>query len=361
LREITKATQYTTLSSLSLVAPFNCVTGYGSMGEYLALGLARLGLRVNLIPLRLRKEGLTDEFQELLQRSQPDPGEPQLYFHWLFSGYSVLENFNASRNVFLYTTWEADRLPASWVEQMNQVRAVIVPTRFNRQACYESGVTTPIEVVPQGIDPDVYHYEEREDRQGLTTLMIGPIYGRKHILTGIAAWKRVFADDPHARLIIKSNYGSREYVPDDARIQFSYASEVTRGIAHWYRQADVLLAPGNEGFGLPLVEGMATGLPVIALNSEGQSDMCTDASGLLLPVVPERYEAYDASAFGCGAGGMCGIPTVEAIAEQLAWVASHREEATALGKKASSWVLANRNVWTMGAGVLNVLLRYTDC
>ena len=62
--------------------------------------------------------------------------------------------------------------------------------------------------------------------------------------------------------------------------------EPTRGIAHWYARADVLLALGNEGFGLPLVEAMATGLPVIALDSEGQSDVCADAGGLVMPVVP---------------------------------------------------------------------------
>ncbi|HET8843476.1 MAG TPA: glycosyltransferase family 4 protein [Ktedonobacteraceae bacterium] len=344
--------------SLSLMAPFNCTTGYGSMGEYLALGLTYAGVKVNPVPLRLHLEGMTDEFREVLRCSQPDPTELQLYFHWLFSSYSVLELFRASRNIFLYTTWEANRLPASWVEQMNQVRAVIVPTRFNARACRDSGVTTPVEVVAQGIDPQVYHYAERSRSSGLTTLMVGPVYGRKHILTGIAAWKQVFAYDSQARLIIKTNYGSRNYIPDDPRIHFVYTNEVTRGIAHWYRQADVLLALGNEGFGLPLVEGMATGLPVIALDSEGQSDICTDARGLVLPVPPGRYEGYDASQFGCGAGGVCGIPDEECVAEQLAWVVGHREEARALGREASEWVLAHRNVWTMGAAVLEVLLHY---
>lgn len=350
--------RHTALTTLALVAPFNCTTGYGSMAEYLALGLTRAGVKVNPVPMRLRLEGMSDEFHELLRCSQPDPTGPQLYFHWLFSDYPVLEHFRESRNVFIYTTWEADRLPACWVEQMNQVRAVIVPTRFNACTCRRSGVTTPVEVVSQGIDPEVYHYEERERRSGLTTLMVGPIHGRKHILTGVAAWKKVFAHDAQARLIIKSNYGSREYTPDDPRIQFVYASETTRGIARWYRQADVLLALGNEGFGLPLVEGMATGLPVVALNSEGQGDVCEDAPGLVLTVAPERYEAYDASAFGCGAGGVCGVPAEEAVAEQLAWIASHREQARALGCEAANWAQTHRNVWAMGTGVQAILNRF---
>jgi len=120
----------------------------------------------------------------------------------------------------------------------------------------------------------------------------------------------------------------------------------------------MLMALGNEGFGLPLIEGMATGLPVIALNSEGQADVCEDATGLVLPVVPERYEAYDASEFGAGVGGVCGVPSVEAVTEQLVWVASHREEARELGRAAADWARQQRNVWTMGASVLAVLNRY---
>ena len=56
------------------------------------------------------------------------------------------------------------------------------------------------------------------------------------------------------------------------------------------------------GFGLPLVEAMATGLPVIALNSEGQSDVCEDAGPeLVLSVVPERWEESRDAPFGSAA------------------------------------------------------------
>jgi glycosyltransferase involved in cell wall biosynthesis len=34
-------------------------------------------------------------------------------------------------------------------------------------------------------------------------------------------------------------------------------------LADWYRACDVLLSPGNEGFGLPAIEAQACGTPVI--------------------------------------------------------------------------------------------------
>src|SRR6266487_5559122 len=113
--------------------------------------------------------------------------------------------------------------------------------------------------LPEGVDPEIYHLEDRPPRAGLTTLMVAPVDDRKHVLKGVAAWKKVFGNDPEARLIIKTSYNYRNYTPDDVRISYIDRAEKTRGIAHWYRQADVLLALGNEGFGLPLVEGMATG------------------------------------------------------------------------------------------------------
>jgi hypothetical protein len=119
----------------------------------------------------------------------------------------------------------------------------------------------------------------------------------------------------------------------------------------------VLLALGNEGFGLPLVEGMATGLPVIALDSEGQSDVCSEAADCVLPVPPARWQVFDEAPFGrCGVRG---IPSVEDVAERLRWVAQHRSEAQALGRAASEWTLAQRNIWAMGPALLAAMECHT--
>jgi glycosyltransferase involved in cell wall biosynthesis len=129
--------------------------------------------------------------------------------------------------------------------------------------------------------------------------------------------------------------------------------EHTTGIAHWYRRADVLLALGNEGFGLPLVEGMATGLPVIALASEGQRDVCDEAGDLVLAVRPAGTEPH--SHYGREQCGVRGYPDVAEVAARLRWVAEHRDEASDMGRAASAWALRNRNIWDYGPAVLRVL------
>jgi len=341
------------VESITVAAQFMVYDGYGSMSEYLVLGLEHSGAKVQVAPIRLDPAGLSAELQAILHRSHPQPSDVTLCFSWPREN---LARFRGARDLFINTVWETSELPEGWAAILNQARAIIVPSRFAARVFRESGVTIPIEVVAQGVDPAVYHYLERPEHPGLTTLTVGVFVPRKNIEIGIAAWKQAFADDPAARLIIKSRFQARPYVPDDPRILFVDSEEPTHGIAHWYRQADVLLALGNEGFGLPLVEGMATGLPVIALDSEGQGDVCADAPGLLLAVPPARWVPFDEAPFGpCGVRG---IPSAADVADRLRWVGSHRSEARAMGQAASAWALQHRNIWAMGPAILDVMERY---
>ncbi|MEV6949452.1 glycosyltransferase [Streptomyces sp. NPDC051172] len=299
-------------SALELVnfATDLCVyDGYGSMSEYIAVGMARAGVDLNVIPMRLQAVGLSQEMQRILARGTSLADGLVLYNSW---PRPELERFAATEH-FVHTMCEQSLLPfSSWAGRLNRARAVMVPTRFAGDALRNSGVSVPIEVVPDGVDPAVYPIVDRPIRDTFTTLIVGTVQPRKHFPEAISAWQMAFEADSAARLIIKTRFGRRGRgglpVPHDRRITIVDESEPSRGILHWYAQADVLLALGNEGFGLPLVEGMSTGLPVIALSSEGQRDVCTDAGDLVLAVPPGHWErANVASLPGDPLGsGACG-------------------------------------------------------
>jgi len=340
----------TRITPVRVVAPVFVYDGLGSMGEYLVLGMARAGAEVTLTLLRHDLEGTLPELRKLISTRPAVIDDPTVILAWWGDR---LDAYSRAP-LFVNTMWETSRIPADWPARLNMARAVIVPTRFVADVFRSCGVNVPVYVVPQGVDPAVYHLEERTGRDGLTTLMVGVVCPRKNVAEGILAWQRAFAGDPEARLLIKSRFGAPALeVGGDDRIRFVDSNETTRGIAHWYREADVLMALGNEGFGLPLVEAMATGMPVIALDTEGQSDVCTDAGDLVLSVPAGRWERVSQAPFGdCG---IRAVPDVDAVAARLRWVADHRDEAAALGRESSAWAIRHRDVWDMGPAILDLM------
>ncbi|WP_327322125.1 glycosyltransferase [Streptomyces sp. NBC_01210] len=345
------------IRSVNLAGEFYVHDGYAGISEYIVVGLSRLGVRVNLVPFKLEKPGLSPEMLDVVAASGPIEPGPLLFNSWVRP---ELERF-AARPHLIHTMWESSRLPASWVGPLNRARFLMVPTRFVARMFRDSGITVPIEVTPDGVDADVYPYVERPEREGVTTLVVGTVVPRKHVSQAVEAWQLAFADDPAARLVIKARfgaYGRGGLTSPDPRITIVDENEPTRGILHWYEQADVLLALGSEGFGLPLVEGMATGLPVVALSSEGQGDVCQDAGDLVLPVAPSRWkDVYEPHLGHCGVRG---VPDVAEVAEHLRWVATHRDEARALGRAASGWAHKERDIWQKPKAMLEAMEQHWD-
>lgn len=336
--------------ALSVAAAFEVFSGYGSTGEYLALSLARAGASVRAVPLSVSPVGVSDELLAMTRIPARDRDEPAIFHSW------VNRDFEAFRNhpdLYISTMYEASRLPSDWPSALARARTVIVPSTFVVSACRASGVTRPVVVVPLGADPDIYHWQPRQDRAGLVSLIVAPVDDRKHTLLAIAAWKAAFADAPEARLIIKTTYGYHNYVPDDPRISYEDRAEARRGIAAWYQRADILLALGNEGFGLPMVEAMASGLAVVALDAEGQADVCRDARGLLFSV-PAAGQTGHADHRG-SIIGYRSVPDFDAVVGHLRWIDSHRDEARAIGRAAAEWTSQHRNIWSVGPAVLDIV------
>ena len=340
---------------VTLAGDFVVYDGLGSMAEYAALGLLRVGVDVRLAPIQLDRVGLTPEVLTALDR--PTADGPLLYWTW---PRMELETHLARRQeVFARTAWESSCLPRSWLPALQRCRALIVPSHFVADACRASGVTVPIVVVPDGVDPAVYHYRRRSERPGVTTLVVATLIPRKRLGAAVAAWQQAFGDDPDARLLVKARFQAGALAVADPRVRVIDSEERTRGIAHWYQQADVLLALGNEGFGLPVVEAMASGLPVVVLDAEGQHDVVRDAPGLVLAVPPAGVEPYDRHGFG-GVCGNAAVPDTGAAAAHLRWVADHPEEARELGRAASRWAVRHRNLWGMGPAALAAMEVHAD-
>ena len=95
-------------------------------------------------------------------------------------------------------------------------------------------------------------------------------------------------------------------------------------------------------------------MPVVALDSEGQSDTCRAAGPeRVIAVPPAGWQVADDTIYGYA--GTRGIPDVLQVAKRLRWVNEHRDEARRMGQHASLWVHEHRNVWTKSERLVDEL------
>ncbi len=124
-------------------------------------------------------------------------------------------------------------------------------------------------------------------------LHVGAIQKRKNIARLVAAFEAI---DASWRLVLAggAGYGAGEILraidesPARGRIRApGYVSR--KELAAWYARATIFVFPSlDEGFGMPLLEAMSAGLPIVTSNRSALPEVAGDAA---LLVDPESKEA----------------------------------------------------------------------
>jgi len=147
-----------------------------------------------------------------------------------------------------------------------------------------------------GVEPSrvhvVHHGTRRLDfpaveRQKIV-LNVGAIQTRKNIARLVEAFESI---DRSWRLVMagSAGYGSEAILArigeSPARERISVTGYVTAAeLAGWYGQASIFAFPSlDEGFGMPLLEAMAAGVPVLTSNRSALPEVAGDAAVLVNP------------------------------------------------------------------------------
>lgn len=178
--------------------------------------------------------------------------------------------------LFVYSMYEADRVPSSWVKFLNNHASIIgVPSNWCKKIFISSGVLIPIIVIPLGIDPEEIPYlPKRPEKDRYVYLWQGVALdpgGRKGVDVAIDAFKGLKKEGkiPNSELVLKFRpYKHRNLTIGDVRsttdIRYIQEDLPREKLLELYKEVDACINPTHgEGFGLIPLEQMAMGKPVM--------------------------------------------------------------------------------------------------
>lgn len=256
---------------------------------------------------------------------------------WYPATYALLQALEGPRAVFLHDQLEYHYplgLKALFrflyritkAERLRRADRVLVGT-FWAKDYLERHFRLTSRVVPVGVDPERFRPPSPEERASLrkrlglsryTFLTPARFTLEKNQLAVVLAARGV----PEAQFLLVGEGGWAEVLRQLAQgmgvtnVRFQGRS---KAVAELYRAADAVLFPTlADNPGLVILEGMASGLPVIASGFPPQQEVISPQEGILIQ------------------------PTPQAIARAARWIMAHPEEARAMGQRGRARVLAER-------------------
>jgi glycosyltransferase involved in cell wall biosynthesis len=258
--------------------------------------------------------------------------------------------------------WEYGSLPRSWVEPIvREVDEVWAWTRYVRDCYVSSGVPAErVHVVPLGVDPRRFHPGAPrfalQTRKPFRFLFVGGTIHRKGIDVLLEAYAETFTATDPVCLVIKDFGGtsfyrgqtaaehirrirSRADAPEIEHIDRELDGDELAGL---YTACNCLVHPyRGEGFGLPIAEAMACGLPVIVTGSGAAMDFCNEENAYLIPARIIRFREKQIGGLETVDYPWLAEPDRAALGDLLRTVVDRPAVAEARGRSAAAHIRAH--------------------
>jgi len=295
--------------------PFD-LSGYGSVARNHLLEL----VKIKNLSIRLRTKrfwtGASPDLREDGEVLHEMERKPITEKGFIFIQHLTPENFyidpRAGYHV-CYTPFETDGVPQSWLVPLRAMDEIWVPSTHNKKCYINAGLSgKKITVIKHGVDTKRYKPDIQPLDYNRGKFNFGSVFDwteRKNPVALIRAYYNAFSNNEDVSLTIRTFWRfpiekTKEYIYAEVeKIKAGYAGKRSsfpkilfwfdtmdeEAMPSFYKSFDCFVLPTRgEGFGLPLLEAMACGVPTVGPNWGGNTEFMNDKNSFLVDgnVVP---------------------------------------------------------------------------
>ncbi|WP_170222012.1 glycosyltransferase [Gluconacetobacter liquefaciens] len=246
---------------------------------------------------------------ELCERPRPARAyEVMISQHW-----PILPPKDRSRLALSLFPWEETHVPAGIINTLVKgFDALISPARYVTNALIISGCSAPIATIGQPVDlaPFTHVARARDASRPIRQFVhISSCFPRKGVDVLLKAWVKAFTKRDGVRLLIKTFPNPHNDVEqqlavlqqchrDMAPVEIINRDAEREEMAAFYADYDVMVLPSRgEGYNLPALEAMASGLPLIVTGEGGHRDFCGSRQARMVRYRFARANSHVAASF----------------------------------------------------------------
>lgn len=263
--------------------------GWGKASQGHVEALSRIkDVDLQITPILLsdnKEENLSPKFDELENNGI---GKPNVFIQHVLP--SHFEKIPGVFNIGSCVVETRNLKGNSWIENMNLMDAIWVPTELEVKILKDSGVSVPVQMIPHGLDTDRLDkaIEEEIFEDNFVFLFLGTLLERKNVQSLILAFCREFHIEEKVKLIVKTTHHSSQellqgiqnmvnsfrlpaYSNTNITIVCDHQSDDQ--IANLQKSVDCLVVPSmGESTCIPLVECAYLGKNIICTKGIGAED-----------------------------------------------------------------------------------------
>jgi len=309
--------------SIDIQGPFDSSYSLAMVNRYLASALAGKGYEISLFSTEgdgdyTADRAFLDRHPDIkaMVRTESYSKPSDVLIRNLYP--PRVSRMNGLFNVLGPYGWEESGFPGAWVARFNRnLDLVATMSESVTKLMLDNGIRVPLATVGIGADHilDIDEVPLGIDLpEGYTLLHISSCFPRKGADLLLKAFEQTFGPSFKAVLVIKTFPNPHNTLRDQlvdrgwdpvSSLVFQrpgaaghklvlIEDDLAPGqIKALYRACDLLVAPGRgEGFGLPMAEAMALGVPVLTTALGGQADFCTPDTAWLIDGHFERAQTH---------------------------------------------------------------------